>query len=119
MHLLQDLSPDTDPAHFHSRRTGRGPLSADWSRHHEPMMCCYKLVSANFKWFGLQSKVERSLHKAYPRLFTKFHREIFCWLDRWHGLTLDEVRFWPVNIRKDGSAAWVEEKIAQMVGLRL
>ena len=30
--------------------------------------------------------------KQYPRLFTKFHREVFCWIDKWHGLSMEQVR---------------------------
>jgi hypothetical protein len=25
-------------------------------------------------------------------LFSKFHREVFCWIDRWHGLTMEDIR---------------------------
>ena len=30
--------------------------------------------------------------QAEKRLFTKFHRQIFCWMDKWHGLTMDDIR---------------------------
>ena len=26
------------------------------------------------------------------KLFTKFHRELFCWIDQWHGLTMADIR---------------------------
>lgn len=26
------------------------------------------------------------------RLFTKFHRQLFCWLDKWVDLTMDDIR---------------------------
>ena len=26
------------------------------------------------------------------RLFTKFHRQLFCWIDKWHGLTMADIR---------------------------
>lgn len=26
------------------------------------------------------------------RLFTNFHRQLFCWLDRWVDLTMDDIR---------------------------
>ena len=37
-------------------------------------MTCYKLVTAEFKWFGLQTRVESFIMKAERRLFTNFHR---------------------------------------------
>jgi hypothetical protein len=30
--------------------------------------------------------------QAERRIFTNFHRQIFCWLDKWHGLTMDDIR---------------------------
>jgi hypothetical protein len=30
--------------------------------------------------------------QVYPRLFRNFHRQVFCWLDRWYGMTMDEIR---------------------------
>ena len=26
------------------------------------------------------------------RVFTNFHRQIFCWMDNWYGLTIDDIR---------------------------
>lgn len=30
----------------------------------QPVMTCYKLVCTEFKWFGLQNKVENFIHKV-------------------------------------------------------
>ena len=30
--------------------------------------------------------------KSERRLFTKFHRQLFCWIDKWHGLTMADIR---------------------------
>ncbi|VDK57658.1 unnamed protein product [Anisakis simplex] len=32
------------------------------------------------------------MFKQYPRLFSKFHREVFCWIDNWYGLTMADIR---------------------------
>ena len=32
------------------------------------------------------------LVQVYPRLFRNFHRQVFCWLDEWYGLTMDDIR---------------------------
>jgi len=55
-------------------------------------MCCYKLVTCEFKWWGLQGQVESRIQKVYPRLFRNFHRQVFCWLDEWYDLTMDDIR---------------------------
>ncbi|KAG8520117.1 Phosphatidylinositol transfer protein alpha isoform, partial [Galemys pyrenaicus] len=57
-----------------------------------PFMCAYKLVTVKFKWWGLQNKVENFIHKQERRLFTNFHRQLFCWLDKWVDLTMDDIR---------------------------
>ncbi|KAI6187574.1 hypothetical protein M3Y98_00259000 [Aphelenchoides besseyi] len=89
----EDVKPETSPRLFYSERTGRGRLDpATWRQDCEPVMCAYKLVTVYFKWFGLQNMVETFAHKQYPRLFSKFHREVFCWIDRWYGLTMADIR---------------------------
>uniref|UniRef100_F1L9R2 Phosphatidylinositol transfer protein beta isoform n=1 Tax=Ascaris suum TaxID=6253 RepID=F1L9R2_ASCSU len=87
-----DITPETDPRIFHSKLTGRGPLNEDWLKTTESVMCCYKVVQVLFKWKGIQGTIEKLTHMQYPRLFTKFHRETFCWIDRWYNLTFDELK---------------------------
>lgn len=29
---------------------------------------------------------------AERRVFTKFHREVCCWIDQWYGLTMEDIR---------------------------
>jgi len=55
-------------------------------------MTCYKLVSIQFKWWGLQNKVETFIHSTQKRLFTNFHRQVFCWLDKWYGMSMADIR---------------------------
>uniref|UniRef100_A0A914YXM8 Phosphatidylinositol transfer protein n=1 Tax=Panagrolaimus superbus TaxID=310955 RepID=A0A914YXM8_9BILA len=87
-----DHNDHNNVGEFTSERTGRGPLTKGWARKHRPIMCSYKVVTVYFKWFGLQNRVESTIMNSYPRLFVKFHRETFCWIDRWYDLTLEEVR---------------------------
>jgi len=30
--------------------------------------------------------------QVYPRLFRNFHRQLFCWIDEWCELTMDDIR---------------------------
>uniref|UniRef100_A0A914YH36 Phosphatidylinositol transfer protein n=1 Tax=Panagrolaimus superbus TaxID=310955 RepID=A0A914YH36_9BILA len=87
-----DIKPDTNPRTFKSIKTGRGPLTVDWSKTTKPVMCCYKLVTAYFRRTGCQGKIENFIHGSYPRLFIKFHRELFCWIDKWYDLTMEDIR---------------------------
>lgn len=88
----KDYKEEWDPAKFHSEKTGRGPLSKAWKETSSPIMCCYKLVTCEFKWWGLQGTVESRIQKVYPRLFRNFHRQVFCWIDNWYGLSMDDIR---------------------------
>uniref|UniRef100_A0A1I7XJR2 Phosphatidylinositol transfer protein beta n=1 Tax=Heterorhabditis bacteriophora TaxID=37862 RepID=A0A1I7XJR2_HETBA len=96
-----DVQPDTTPGTFSSVKTGRGPLNGNWREVAQPVMCAYKLVTVHFKWFGLQKVVESYIHTQYPRLFSKFHREVFCWIDKWHGLTMDDIRAIEAKAQKE------------------
>ena len=55
-------------------------------------MCCYKLYKVEFKWRLIQSAVQSLIMKAVRRLLLNFHRQVFCWIDKWHGLTIEDIR---------------------------
>jgi len=55
-------------------------------------MTCYKLVTIKFKWRGLQGAVEKYAHRQEKRLFNLFHRQVFCWIDRWVNMTMADIR---------------------------
>ncbi|XP_048374635.1 phosphatidylinositol transfer protein alpha isoform [Sphaerodactylus townsendi] len=94
--LSKDYKPEEDPSKFKSIKTGRGPLGPNWKKEIVksdcPYMCAYKLVTVKFKWWGLQNKVENFIQKQERRLFTNFHRQLFCWLDKWVDLTMEDIR---------------------------
>ena len=88
-----DYKADEDPLKFKSEKTGRGPLTTpNWREEVDPVMTCYKLVTIEFKWFGLQNKVESFIASTQRRLFINFHRQVFCWTDKWHGMTMEDIR---------------------------
>ncbi|XP_042298706.1 phosphatidylinositol transfer protein alpha isoform [Sceloporus undulatus] len=95
--LSRDYKPEEDPSKFKSVKTGRGPLGPNWKKElgkqsECPYMCAYKLVTVKFKWWGLQNKVESFIQKQERRLFTNFHRQLFCWLDKWVDLSMEDIR---------------------------
>jgi len=87
-----DYKPEEDPTKFKSEKTGRGPLQGSWKESVTPVMCAYKLVRCEFIWFGLQGRVEKFIMNGERRIFTNFHRQVFCWMDKWMGLTMEEIR---------------------------
>ena len=92
----RDYKPEEDPAKYHSEKTGRGPLGPNWQEDIKgqdvPIMTCYKLYRIKFKWWGLQTKVESLICNSVLRLLTNFHRQLFCWIDKWFGMTIQDIR---------------------------
>ncbi|XP_015925004.2 phosphatidylinositol transfer protein alpha isoform [Parasteatoda tepidariorum] len=88
----KDYKESEDPSKFKSQKTGRGPLTGNWKESVNPVMTAYKLVTVEFKWLGLQTRVEQFIQRTEQRLFLKFHREVFCWIDQWYGLTMADIR---------------------------
>eukprot|EP01133_Synstelium_polycarpum_P015139 gene15139-17918_t len=89
----KEYKPEEDPTLVRSEKANRGPLKhGEWRDNTTPIMCCYKLVTVEFKWFGLQTKVENFMMKIERDIFTKFHRQVYCWLDDWFGWTMEDVR---------------------------
>ena len=101
-------------------------------------MCAYKLVECEFKWFGLQGTVESKIQKVcvdslqtdglhssadydavltshlwqvYPRLFGNFHRQVFCWIDQWYGMTMDDIRAYEEKTKADLDKVPLEHQV--------
>ncbi|KAF2987548.1 hypothetical protein EK904_013221 [Melospiza melodia maxima] len=59
---------EEDPKLYKSVKTKRGPLSEDWIQEYKnnpgkyPIMCAYKLCKVEFRYWGMQSKIERFIH---------------------------------------------------------
>lgn len=59
---------EEDPKLYQSIKTKRGPLSEDWIEEinqnlgQSPVMCAYKLCKVEFRYWGMQSKIERFIH---------------------------------------------------------
>ncbi len=95
-----DYKRNEDPTRFKSKN-GRGPLQGRWMKQVEPVMTAYKLVTAEFDWFGLQGKVEKYIMETERRLFTNFHRQVFCSIDRWIDLDMEGIRKLEDKTQKD------------------
>ncbi|XP_066507092.1 membrane-associated phosphatidylinositol transfer protein 2 isoform X4 [Hoplias malabaricus] len=90
---------EEDPKLYKSVKTQRGPLSDDWIEeiNHNlgqmPVMCAYKLCKVEFRYWGMQSKIERFIHDVGLRkVMVRAHRQAWCWQDEWYGLTMEDIR---------------------------
>ncbi|XP_057674636.1 membrane-associated phosphatidylinositol transfer protein 2 isoform X2 [Corythoichthys intestinalis] len=90
---------EEDPRLYRSLKTRRGPLSEDWiqeitrSPGDRSVMCAYKLCKVEFRYWGMQSKIERFIHDVGLRkVMVRAHRQAWCWQDEWYGLTMEDIR---------------------------
>lgn len=74
---------EEDPKCFVSEKTGRGPLTDGWLAEHwaavqgrqqptegnRSLMCAYKLCRVEFRYWGMQTKLERFIHDTGERGF--------------------------------------------------
>ncbi|XP_078410699.1 membrane-associated phosphatidylinositol transfer protein 2 isoform X2 [Cetorhinus maximus] len=94
-----EYKTEEDPKLYKSFKTGRGPLSDDWIEEYGnkpgkmPIMCAYKLCKVEFRYWGMQSKIERFIHDVGLRkVMLRAHRQAWCWQDEWYGLTMEDIR---------------------------
>nr|CAH0110947.1 unnamed protein product [Daphnia galeata] len=100
----KDYKADLDPTIFRSKKTGRGPLNGTWlksEKSKKSLMTCYKLVTVEFKWFGLQSRIENHVMNTEQRIFTLFHRQIFCLLDEWCDMSMEDIRKFEEKVKEE------------------
>ncbi|XP_032899795.1 membrane-associated phosphatidylinositol transfer protein 2 isoform X3 [Amblyraja radiata] len=94
-----EYKTEEDPKLYKSIKTGRGPLTDNWIEECKkkpgqmPIMCAYKLCKVEFRYWGMQSKIERFIHDVGLRkVMLRAHRQAWCWQDEWYGLTIEDIR---------------------------
>ncbi|CAH1186663.1 unnamed protein product [Phyllotreta striolata] len=102
-----DYVRDEDPTVYISEKSGRGPLSPNWLDDYweavkgkqqplpngQALMCAYKLCKVEFRYWGMQTKIERFIHDtALRRTMLRAHRQAWAWQDEWHGLSMEDIR---------------------------
>ncbi|XP_077015801.1 membrane-associated phosphatidylinositol transfer protein 2 isoform X2 [Tamandua tetradactyla] len=92
-----EYKTEEDPKLFHSTKTKRGPLPDNWIEEYKkdifPIMCAYKLCKVEFRYWGMQSKIERFIHDTgLRRVMVRAHRQAWCWQDEWFGLSMENIR---------------------------
>jgi hypothetical protein len=62
-----DYKKEEDPKLYKSTKTQRGPLTDAWwkdyKRSGKTIMTSYKLCRVEFKYWGMQNKIERFIHE--------------------------------------------------------
>ncbi|ODM90545.1 Phosphatidylinositol transfer protein alpha isoform [Orchesella cincta] len=119
-----DYKTSEDPCKFQSDKSGRGPLEGlKWQDQVEPVMTCYKLVTVEFKWLGLQTRGESFIQRlsggysptstGMPKFLSCFIqliiityiimicRQVFCWIDKWFDMTMEDIRELEDKVREE------------------
>eukprot|EP00794_Sanderia_malayensis_P014394 gene14394-15893_t len=105
---------EEDPKKFVSSKTNRGPLSEDWLKEHredpssKEIMCAYKIITVEFKYWGIQSKIEQYIQDSARKTVMVAHRQAWSWQDEWCDLTMDDIRLLELNLQKELSGEPVE-----------
>ncbi|KAG1686947.1 Phosphatidylinositol transfer protein alpha isoform [Nymphon striatum] len=89
---IKDYKKENDPKLFKSEKTGRGPLTGDWMQTCTPIMCAYKVVVLDIQLRLIQNMVQKYAMTQEQNLFHKFHCEVFCWIDKWIELSMEDIR---------------------------
>ncbi|XP_071529989.1 protein retinal degeneration B isoform X1 [Panulirus ornatus] len=107
-----DYVEEEDPRKYKSQKTNRGPLGDNWIAEYwekckdkptplpggEAIMCAYKLCKVEFRYWGMQTKIEKFIHDiALRKTMLRAHRQAWAWMDEWWGLTIEDIR----NIEKE------------------
>ncbi|XP_044015290.1 protein retinal degeneration B isoform X2 [Aphidius gifuensis] len=102
-----DYVKEEDPKDFISEKTKRGPLYENWLDDYwtevkdkkqptssgKSLMCAYKLCRVEFRYWGMQTKLEKFIHDvALRKTMVRAHRQAWAWQDEWIGLTMDDIR---------------------------
>lgn len=97
--------PEYNALTYKSAKTGRGPLPGkDWMATTRPIMCAYKVVRADFKYFGLQGTVEGKIRDAQRDLFQKTLCQAYATLDRWVEKSMADVRAMETEVARKSEA---------------
>ncbi|XP_061189651.1 protein retinal degeneration B-like isoform X2 [Saccostrea echinata] len=98
-----DYKKEEDPKIYKSQKTGRGPLTDNWRAEYareaklpgnnKCIMTAYKLCRVEFKYWGMQNKIERFIHDiGLRKTMLRAHRQAWCWQDEYYGLKLSDIR---------------------------
>ncbi|XP_013794792.1 protein retinal degeneration B-like isoform X2 [Limulus polyphemus] len=102
-----DYKREEDPKYYVSQCTGRGPLTENWVSEYweacngketplsdgKAIMCAYKLCRVEFRYWGMQSKIEKFIHDvALRKTMVRAHKQAWVWQDEWVNLTMEDIR---------------------------
>ena len=65
----------------------------EWTTNYKgTMICAVKIVKFKFKWFGIQTAVEKFAMGIFHDVFLDSHRAMFQWAAQWYPMTIQDIR---------------------------
>lgn len=58
-----------------------------------------------------------TLFQQEKRIFTNFHRQLFCWIDKWVELTMDDIRRMEAETQKELDEASAQSMLNLKMGV--
>ncbi len=90
-----------DPTRFRSEEAQRGPLRNRWINRHRPVTCIYKLIRCKFHQWPFEKKVTEKIMDLQEWMVVVFHQRLFCWMDEWFKLNIEEIRILEKEIQDE------------------
>ncbi|CAI9741236.1 protein retinal degeneration B-like isoform X1 [Octopus vulgaris] len=112
-----EYKKEEDPTLYQSEKTNRGPLTETWREEYSnycrngptaihAIMTAYKLCKVEFRYWGMQTKIERFIHDiGLRKTMLRAHRQAWCWQDEYYGLSLEDIR----HLERETQAALAEK----------
>eukprot|EP00123_Amoebidium_parasiticum_P000762 comp11663_c0_seq1/m.6180 comp11663_c0_seq1/g.6180 ORF comp11663_c0_seq1/g.6180 comp11663_c0_seq1/m.6180 type:complete len:1057 (-) comp11663_c0_seq1:305-3475(-) len=115
--------PEENPTVYVSKVTGRGPLKDGWEKTANPVICAYKICKVEFKYWGLQAKIENFICDVGLRKnIMSAHRGAWAWQDEWKPMSQSDIVKMEDDVaRRLGQAmlAAVEAEVKANAGARV
>ena len=118
---LDGITPDKpkhrNPQLVKSEKTHRGPLRRGWVKslkgEGHPVMCAYKLIDCTFDSYLLWA-ASGSFAGYVKDLMLDFNQYVYCLMDQWYGLTIEDIRAIEAEFRDEADRivkyAGIEER---------
>lgn len=91
-------------------------LATDWLSTESETMINYQFSEINFKWFGLQERVESILEKTFVRINSIYYRRMYYWIDEWYNMTISDIEKYEETIKEELDK---KRNSAEFTGLRV
>ncbi|KCV67516.1 hypothetical protein H696_06035 [Fonticula alba] len=116
--VTDKVEPDSydaasDPSLVGCERANISPLKPDWLEtlaDDAEVVTAYKLVEMKFNVFGLETKVQNYMINFQRNMLLQFNRKIFCYMDRWLGMSKEDVRAFEDQIKRELDQAKLERE---------